>query len=89
VRCEQSCSEAFSRLAIAVLLHEHINDFSILIDGPPQIVLYAVNYDKYFIEIERITKSMVTVLQAPSVCRAKFVAVKPSRLITDDNTSLR
>jgi hypothetical protein len=89
VCCEQPRNKAFRRLAIARLLHKHIDAFTIVIDGAPQIMRFPVDLDTDFIKLERIAKSKVTSPQAPGVARAKFVAPKPDCLITDDHTSLR
>ncbi|MGB7301434.1 MAG: hypothetical protein WBD34_19095, partial [Burkholderiaceae bacterium] len=89
VRSQQSGKEAPGCLSIAFLLHEYINDFSILIDGTPQIMLFPVDLDKDLIKIERITEPQVPTLQAPGVSWAELVAPEPDRLITDDDASLR
>ncbi len=62
VRSQQPRKEALSRLAIALLLHEYINDFSILIHGTPQIVRLSVDLDKDLIEIESIPEPPVPAL---------------------------
>jgi hypothetical protein len=41
----------------------HINHLTILIHGSPKVVLLAVDPDKYFIDVKRITVAPVFSLQ--------------------------
>ena len=59
------------------MLQKNIDDFSVLIDGSPQIVLYTVNLHEYFIYIEGITKSLATAVQTSSILESKLVAPQP------------
>lgn len=89
VRTQQPGEETFSRRSITLLLDEYIDGFAVLIHRTPQVVLHPVDLDKYFIEEERISESMVTAFQALDIFRAKLVAPKSDRLVTDDDTALR
>ena len=42
-----------------MFLNKHINDFAILVDSSPQIVLLTVDVYENFINIERISESMM------------------------------
>ena len=85
---QQSGKEASGCVSIALLLHEHINNLAILIDGTLQIMLFPVDLDEYFIEIESIPKPPVPTLYTFAVFRTELVAPQPDRFITDDDTSL-
>ena len=88
VQTHQSGEEAFSRLAITLLLDEYINGFAVLIHRTPQVVLLPVDLDKDFVQEECISGSMMTAFRTPDIFRAKLVAPKSDRFITDDNTAL-
>ena len=51
-----------------------INDFSVLIDGSPQIVLFAINLHEYFINEKCVSIALVIFLQTTSVFRSELVA---------------
>ncbi len=51
-------SDVWPVLELASTLQKNIDDFSVLIDSSPQIVLCTVNLHEYFIYIEGITKSL-------------------------------
>ena len=61
-------------MPIYTTLQKDIDDFSVLIDGSPQIVLLTLNLHEKFIDLEGITKSLVTASQTPSILGPKFVA---------------
>ena len=50
-------------------------------------MLLTINLHEYFIDIERITKTLVTAFQTSSVLGSKLVAPQPDGFIADDNTS--
>jgi len=50
-------------------------------------MLLTIDLHEYFIDIERITKSLVTAFQTSSVLGSKLVAPQPDRFIADDNPS--
>ncbi|MGH1361849.1 MAG: hypothetical protein ACRBC3_24075 [Burkholderiaceae bacterium] len=89
MQTQQSGEETFGRLSITLLLDEYIDDFAVLIHRTPQVVLLPVDIDKYFIEEERTPESTVTAFQAPGIFRAKLIAPKSDRLVTDSNATLR
>jgi hypothetical protein len=52
---EQAAKEAFSRMLIATALHQNVKDIPVLIDGPPQVVLFSLNSDEHFINMPGVT----------------------------------
>ena len=59
VTFEQSSEEALGRFAVSARLHEHINDFAILIDRAPQILLLTLDLHEHLVEEERIAVASV------------------------------
>ena len=51
---DQAAEEAYGRLFIASPLDQDINGIAILIDGPPEILLFPLNRDDHFIEVPGI-----------------------------------
>ncbi len=63
------------------------NDFTILIDCTPQVLLLPVNFHKHFVDIKCITVTLVLSFQSPGVLRTKLIAPQTNRFITDFNTA--
>ena len=59
VTFEQSLEEALGRFAISACLQEYINDFAILIDGTPKIVLLTLDLHKHLVEVKCIAVALV------------------------------
>lgn len=71
----------------APTLQIDINDFSVLIDGAPQIVLDPSDLDEYFIDIEGITKTVLPAFQTSSIPGPKFITPQADRFVAYDYTS--
>ena len=52
---QESLKESLCALSITPLLQEYINYFTILINGPLQIILLPANLNEHFINEESIT----------------------------------
>ena len=59
VTFEQSSEEALGGLAISACLQEYINDFAILIDRAPQILLLTLDLHEHLVEEKRIAVASV------------------------------
>jgi len=67
---------------------EYINHLTILIHGPPKIMLLAVDLYEDFIDIEIIAIASVFSLQSSGVYSVAFDAPEADRLAADGNTPL-
>ena len=74
MRLQQPFEGFLSCSAVSTALKKHIDDFSILVDSSPQIVLDTTYFDEYLIDIERIAETSVTALQSSRIAGPKFVA---------------
>jgi hypothetical protein len=54
---QQLAKELLRRLLVPLALHEDVEPVAVLIDCPPQIVPFAVDAEKDFIEVPLITRS--------------------------------
>ena len=59
MRIQQSFEEAFCNLTIAPTLQKNVNNFPVLIDGSPQVVLPTINLYEYFINIKGVTETLM------------------------------
>ena len=54
-----------------------INDFAILVNGPPKVLLLAVDLDEYFIDVEGVAIASVFSLQAAGIYGAELDTPEP------------
>ena len=71
------------------MLQIHIDDFPVLVDGPPKVVLLTGYSDEHFIQKVRVTKSRVSTPKTSGKFRAKFVDPKSNGLVADRNIAFR
>jgi hypothetical protein len=86
---QQSFEEALCRLGIAPGLNQDVEHNAMLIDGPPEIMLHALDPDKDLVHVPLITGSRPTPAQSVGETRCEFLAPAPHRLVGDDNTAFR
>jgi len=85
VRLEQTTKEAFSRCTVSTLLQKYIDYIPVLIDRPPQILLFAAYLYKYFINEKRVTEASMFTFQPFGKQWTKLVAPQPNGLIAHLN----
>jgi len=64
---QQAFEEALSRRSVTPGLQKYINNLTVLVYRAPEIVLLAVEFDKDFINKERVTVALMPPSQTPSV----------------------
>ena len=69
-------------------LQEYINHFTILIDDSPQIMLLAVDFDEYFVDVEGVAITSVISFQAAGIDSTELDTPKADRLSGYGNASL-
>ena len=84
---QQSSEESLSGFAVASTLQKDIDDFSVLIDSAPQVVLYTAYRHEYFIDEKCIAETLMTTLKPLRIFGAKLVTPQTNRFITYDNTA--
>ena len=60
---------------------------ALLIHGPPEVVLLAIDSDEDFVDEERVTIASVLSFQSFGVQRAEFDTPKADRFATDDDAT--
>jgi hypothetical protein len=71
---QQLLEEMLSSCAVTTGLEKHINHLPILVNSPPQVLLFATFLYKYFVDIERIAESLIGFSQSFRMLRAEFIA---------------
>jgi len=71
---QQPLEETLCSRTVSTGLEKHINHLSILVDSPPQILLFTTNLHKYFVDVECVAKSLMSFFQSSSIFRAELVA---------------
>jgi len=74
MRLQQPFEEFLNCNAVATALQKHIDDFSILVDGSPQIVLDTTDLDENLVDIESVAETLVPAPQSSCILRSKFIA---------------
>jgi len=64
---QQTPEEAFSSSHISLGLKVHIDNFTILIHGSPQVMLFSIDFDEDFIDIESVAIASVLSFQSAGV----------------------
>ena len=68
-------------------LHENINGIAVLVHGTPQIMSFPLDGHKHFIQMPRITKTTLSLLQFPRIGRPKLLAPLANGFIGDSDAS--
>jgi hypothetical protein len=83
MRPQQAFEKALCRSAISSGLQENIHHFSVLINGPPKILLLAVDLHEDFVDVERVTESPVSLCQSTCVLGSEPDAPEADRFPSD------
>jgi len=67
VNLEQSIKESLCSLTITPFLEKHVNDFTILINGSPKVVLLSTNFYENFIDEKDVTITLMPFLQTTGI----------------------
>ena len=63
----QTVKESFSCGPISLDLQIYVNNFTILIYSPPQIMLFAIDLNEYYIDVEGVAVPLMLSLQSMCV----------------------
>jgi len=79
--------ELLGRLLIPTTLHENIEDITVLIDRPPQIVPFALDRQKHLIEVPFVAWPRALATQLIGALLAELAASLPDGLIGHEDSS--
>ena len=80
--------EAFGRLTVSALRCQNIDNITILIHCPPQVVAFASDRDKSFIDVPDVSEPSLFPAQRPSIGRPKLETPISNGLVRDGDTTL-
>ena len=78
---QQSAEEPLGCTLIAARLQQNIDDITILIHGPPKILLLAVDSDEEFVQIPGITEASLFLLETSGIVGSEFQAPLPDGFV--------
>jgi hypothetical protein len=84
---QQLLEETLSSRAVTTRLEKHINHLAILVNSPPQVLLFAIYPHKYFVDVERIAEPLMPTLQPFGILGAELVAPQTNRFTAYGNTA--
>ena len=85
---QQPLEETPGSLAVTTCLKKHIDHFAMLLNSPPQVLLFAIYLHKYFVCVECITEPLMPIFQPFGILGAELVAAKTNRFIAYGNSAI-
>src|SRR5262249_16880532 len=86
---EQLAKEFLRGLLVPTALDQDIQHVAVLIDHPPQIVTFALDGQKHFIEMPFVTRPRTATAQLIGILLAKFATPLADRLIGHDDSAFK
>jgi hypothetical protein len=84
---EQFPEEFLRRLLIPTTLHENIQGIAVRIDRPPQIVPFAIERQKYFIQVPFVAWPRAAALQLLGILLAALAALFANGFVGDEDVT--
>ena len=88
-RPQQLAKEPHGRETVALWLHQNIDDNTVLIDGPPEIMRDAIDIEEDLVQMPFVAGSGTPSPQAIGVLLAELFAPAPDRFIADHHAACR
>jgi hypothetical protein len=84
---QQAFEEALGSSSIPPNLQKHINNFTVLVNDAPEIVLLAVDLHENLIDEKGIAETLVLSFQSPCIFGATLDTPEADRLVADCDTA--
>jgi hypothetical protein len=84
---QQLAKEPFRRAGVTISLDQYVNHVPVLIYGPPQILLLAIDFHENLIDVERITITTMPTFESSSVSNTKLDAPESDGFVADSDAS--
>ena len=85
---QQPAEESLSSPLVMARLDQDVDHVAVLIDGPPQILLLAIDSNEDFVQVPGFSQLTLAPLQFPNIVGTEFLTPQPNRLIRDDDSPL-
>ena len=83
---QQSLEETHSSRAVTTGLQKHIDNLAILVNSPPQVLLFAPYLHKHFVDVKCIAEPLMPTFRSFGILRSELVAPQTNRFIAYGNT---
>ena len=84
---QQSLDEALCSIRVSSLLEQHVDDFAVLVDGPPQVPPLTSDPDEDLVQVESVAVAAVPAPQPMRIPGPELVAPEANRLVGDQDAS--
>ena len=84
---QQPFEKTLSRCTVTTCLEKHIDHLAILVNSPPQVLLFATYLYKYFVDVKCIAKPLMSTFQAFGILGTELVAPQTNRFIAYGDTA--
>ena len=85
-RCENAPQECLGSQLITSLLHQDVEDNAVLVDGTPEPVSLALDFELHFIEMPLVTRLSTSASQSRGVGRPELRTPGTDRLAGNDDS---
>ena len=85
---QQAPEKTLRRPAVSTRLQKYIDNFAVLVDRSPKIMLLTIDFDENLINEESIAVPVVIALQSPGIFRTELYGPKADRFAAHRNSSL-
>jgi len=85
---QQPAEEFLGSPLVTSRLNQDVDHVAVLVDGPPQILLLAVDSDEHFIQMPGVSQPALASLQFPNIVRTELLTPQPNRLIRHEDSPL-
>jgi hypothetical protein len=84
---QQSAKKPLGGTLITARLQQNIDDITILIHGPPKILLLAIDSDEEFVQIPGTTEASLVLLKMSGIVGSEFRAPPPDGFVRKNDSA--
>src|SRR2546426_9137085 len=88
-RCKELAKELLGGSLVPTALDQDIQDVALLIDRPPQIVMFALDRQKYFIHLPLVTRPGPAATELSSIRLAEFATPFANRFVSHTHATFK
>jgi hypothetical protein len=85
---QQPAEEFLGSPLVTARLNQDVDHVAVLIHGPPEILLLAVDSNEHFVQVPGVSQSPLPTLQFPRIVGTELLTPQPDRLIRNNNSPL-
>jgi len=85
---QQPAEESFGSPLVPMGPNQDVDHVAVLIDGPPEILLLAIDSNEDFVQMPVVSQPTLAPLQFPNIVGTELLTPQPNRLIRHDDSPL-